>query len=80
MIILGRRSFSTAFYTQGRVLRVDELKEVGTRWPEGGACLAIKRDDPHSKALASAGTRMIEDLGVHHDRQVSWVEPTAAPQ
>lgn len=77
LILLGRRSFSAHFYTQGRTLRVDDLAEASERWPSGGTCLAVKLDDPLSLAAARQGARLIEDLGLHHERQLWWARPAA---
>lgn len=73
LILLGRRSFSSHFYTHGRTLRVDALDEVGTSWPAAGVCLAVKEDDPDSMAAAQAGVRIVEALGSHHERRLWWV-------
>jgi 4-amino-4-deoxy-L-arabinose transferase-like glycosyltransferase len=73
LILLGRRSFSSHFYTHGRTLRVDALNEVGMRWPAAGVCLAVKEDDPDSMAAAQAGVQMVEALGSHHERRLWWV-------
>ena len=75
LILLGRRSFSAHFYTQGRTLRVDSLTEVGDRWPQAGVCLAVKLDDPASLAAAESGVQRLQDLGVHHERHLWWVQP-----
>ncbi|NBX96692.1 MAG: glycosyltransferase family 39 protein [Betaproteobacteria bacterium] len=72
LVLLGRRSFSAHFYTQGRALRVDHLHEAQTQWPASGTCLAVKQDDPASLAAARDGAQLVEDLGVHHERQLWW--------
>ncbi|MFM2185553.1 MAG: hypothetical protein RIR43_125 [Pseudomonadota bacterium] len=74
LILLGRRSFSSHFYTHGRTLRVDSLDEVGPRWPAQGVCLAVKEDDPMSQAAAQRGALMVQALGVHHERRLWWVK------
>ena len=80
LILLGRRSFSAHFYTQGKTLRVDDLGAVGAGWPEAGTCLAVKLDDPLSLAAAQAGARLVEDLGVHHERRLWWAQPPNTQQ
>ncbi|MFM7971326.1 MAG: hypothetical protein ACKPCJ_03495, partial [Betaproteobacteria bacterium] len=77
LVLLGRRSFSAHFYTEGRAVRVDELVEAQARWPIGGTCLAVKLDDPQSMEAARAGVTLVEDLGVHHERQLWWALPPA---
>jgi 4-amino-4-deoxy-L-arabinose transferase-like glycosyltransferase len=75
LLLLGRRSFSAHFYTQGQTLRVDALAQAQDRWPPGGTCLAVKLDDAVSLAAARSGARLVEDLGVHHERQLWWAQP-----
>ena len=77
LVLLGRRSFSAHFYTEGRAVRVDELVEAQARWPSGGTCLAVKLDDPLSMDAARTGVTLVEDLGVHHARQLWWALPPA---
>ena len=76
-MLLGRRSFSAHFYTEGRAVRVDELVQAQARWPSGGTCLAVKLDDPLSMDAARTGVTLVEDLGVHHERQLWWALPPA---
>lgn len=77
LLLLGRRSFSAHFYTQGQTMRVDELAQAQHRWPQGGTCLAVKLDDAASLSAARSGARLVEDLGVHHERQLWWAQPLA---
>ena len=54
---------------------MDALNEVGARWPAAGTCLAVKLDDAASLAAAQQGARLVQNLGVHHERQVWWALP-----
>lgn len=77
LILLGRRSFSAHFYTEGRTQRLDSLAEWSNRWAAPGVCLAVKLDDPVSLAAAQSGLKLVQDLGTHHERRLWWVQPLA---
>ncbi|MBM3389704.1 MAG: glycosyltransferase family 39 protein [Betaproteobacteria bacterium] len=72
LVLLGRRSFSAHFYTQGQTVRVDELQQALAHWPSAGTCLAVKLDDPASLEAARTGAQLVDDLGTHHERQLWW--------
>ena len=73
VVLLGRRSLSADFYSQGRSPRVMDLQPLVAQWPAQGRCLALNEAD--RPQVQAAGLSVQEELGRHQHRAVLWVVP-----